>query len=437
MNMQTPTGCSPNSLKDLSQVGLTMETMRNIILKTIFRKSIETMHEISQSICLPGALTNQLIDNLRSASLIQPMGNLNTLGQTKEMIYALTESGKSRALDALAQSEYYGAMPVPLEQFKKQVALQTIKNIKITRQNLMRSMSHLILPDGLLDQLGPAISSGHSVLMYGPPGNGKSSIAEGIRDIFGDEIFVPQTLEYSGQFISVFDPLVHKPIPQPQLHENSLRIIGPRFDARYIMCKRPAVITGGELTLQTLDLQYNKALRTYQAPLQLKATGGVFIIDDLGRQDVAPQSIVNRWIVPMEMGYDILGLQSGEKFEVPFDTLMIFSTNFHPNKIFDGAALRRVFYKVKIDGPTQEDFFKIFMLVAKKKKVPVDEFSMDHLFNTLYPTVDRKYSNFHAPFLIDQVISICEYEGIQVKLTPEFLDRAWENLFVFDSDIER
>jgi hypothetical protein len=179
-----------------------------------------------------------------------------------------------------------------------------------------------------------------------------------------------------------------------------------------------------------LDLNFNQTSRTYQASLQLKATGGVFIVDDLGRQEEPPQALINRWIVPMEAGYDILTLQSGEKFEVPFDTLVIFSTNFHPNELFDGAALRRIFFKVKIDGPTQDQFLKIFAMVARKKKVPLNEAALVHLLKKKYPEVDYVYANYHAPFLLDQVIAICEFEGIPYQLRPDLIDRAWANLYV-------
>jgi len=191
------------------------------------------------------------------------------------------------------------------------------------------------------------------------------------------------------------------------------------------------------LMLDMLDLKYNSVSRTYQASLQLKSTGGVFIVDDLGRQEEPPQTLINRWIVPMEMGYDILALQSGEKFEVPFDTLVIFSTNFHPNEIFDQAALRRIFFKVKIAGPTQEQFLKIFAMVARKKKVPLDEASLLHLLKKKYPSIDNVYANYHAPFLLDQIIAICDFEGIPYQMRPDLLDRAWENMYVREEKIVR
>jgi predicted ATPase with chaperone activity len=200
--------------------------------------------------------------------------------------------------------------------------------------------------------------------MYGPPGNGKSSISNGIRSAMGDRIYIPRAVVHAGQVIAVFDPIVHTLVSDPAQGGGGLRLSAQRYDPRYVLCERPTVITGGELSLDMLELKYNPVARTYQAPLQFKATGGVFIVDDLGRQEEPPQALINRWIVPLEMGYDILSLQSGEKFIVPFDTLVIFSTNFHPNEIFDQAALRRIFFKIKIDGPTRDDFLKIFALVA-------------------------------------------------------------------------
>jgi Mg-chelatase subunit ChlI len=295
-------------------------------------------------------------------------------------------------------------------------------------------MGHLVLPETLLDHLGPAVSAGRSILMYGPPGNGKSSISNGIRDSLGDQIYVPRAIEYAGQVITVYDPIVHTRAVEEAQDPTSLRRV-TRYDKRYVCCERPTVITGGELSLDMLDLVYNPTARTYQAPLQLKSTGGIFIVDDLGRQKEPPQSIVNRWIVPLEESKDILALQSGEKFEVPFDTLVIFSTNFHPNEIFDQAALRRIFFKIKIDGPNQQDYLKIFAMVAQKRGMPLDEPSLVHLLKSKYPTIDNTYANYQPIFLIDQMISICEFEGIPYQMTPELIDRAWANMFVKDEHI--
>ncbi len=424
----------PPPPRTLDETGLSTVMMRDILLKTMFRMNLEQASEIARMICLPIPLTQELIDLCRSQKLVEATGTLHATSGN-EMGYQLADAGKARALDALSQSEYYGAMPVPLADYGEQVKRQSIRNIRMTRTQLMAAMGHLVLPDALIDHLGPAVGSGRSILMYGPPGNGKSSISNGIRDALGDRIYVPRAVEYSGQVITVYDPIVHTAVSSGEDNPLSLRRASNRFDGRYVHCERPTVITGGELSIDMLDLTYNPTARTYTAPLQMKSTGGVFIVDDLGRQAEPPQKLINRWIVPLEESKDILALQSGEKFEVPFDTLVIFSTNFHPNEIFDKAALRRIFFKIKIDGPCQEDFLKIFALVAKKKGIPLDEGSLLHLLKTKYPAIDNVYANYQPVFLIDQMMAICEFEGLPYQMTPDLIDRAWANMFVRDEQI--
>jgi len=407
MNMQVSNVMAPPAPRSMAEMQLPIVMVRDILLKTIFRQNVENVSAIAKSLCLPVPVTQELVDLARGQNL----------------------------LDALGQSEYYGAMPVPLEIYSAQVKRQSIRNIQITRDQLTGAMGHLILPNELLAHLGPAVSAGRSILMYGPPGNGKSSISNGIRDALGDKIYVPRAIEYTGQVITVYDPIIHTAVEQVQDDPHSLRRRSGRHDTRYVLCERPTVMTGGELTLSMLDLVYNPTARTYQAPLQLKSTGGVFIVDDLGRQAEPPQALINRWIVPLEENRDILALQSGEKFEVPFDTLVIFSTNFHPNEIFDKAALRRIFFKIKIDGPCQEDYLKIFAMMARKKKMPLDERTLLYLMKEKYPTIDSVYANYQPIFLIDQMIAICEFEGIPYQMTPELIDRAWANMFVREEAI--
>ena len=434
MNMQATSVIAPPAPKSIEGMQLPLVMMRDILIKTMFRKNIDMVSDLARAICLPIPVTQELIDMARSQKLVEATGTLHATSGN-EMGYQLTDGGKARALDALAQSEYYGAMPVPLDVYAEQVKRQSIRNIQVTRDQLTAAMGHLILPSSLLDHLGPAVSAGRSILMYGPPGNGKSSISNGIRDALGDKIYIPRAIEYAGQVITVYDPIVHSAAEEQEDDPNSLRRTSGRYDTRYVRCDRPTVITGGELSLDMLDLVYNPVARTYQAPLQLKSTGGVFIIDDLGRQEEPPQKIVNRWIVPLEEGRDILALQSGEKFEVPFDTLVIFSTNFHPNEIFDQAALRRIFFKIKIDGPDQQNFLKIFALIAKKKGIALDEASLIHLLREKYPTINNNFANYQPVFLIDQMLSICKFEGIPPQMRPDLIDRAWANMFVKDEKI--
>jgi hypothetical protein len=441
MNMQVPPAAAtgvqpPPQPRTLAETGLSLVMLRDILLKTMFRMNLDLVSDLSRVICLPVPLTQELVDMSRGQKLLEATGTLHATSGN-EMGYQLTDAGKARALDALSQSEYYGALPVPLVDYSAQMRRQSVRDIKLTRPDLLKGMGHLILPDDLIDNLGPAVSSGRSILMYGPPGNGKSSISNGIRAALGDKIYVPRAIEYSGQVITVYDPIVHSAAEAAVDDPNSLRRTGNRFDNRYVYCERPTVITGGELTLDMLDLKYNPTARTYTAPLQLKASGGIFIVDDLGRQAEPPQKLVNRWIVPLEEGRDILQLQSGEKFTVPFDTLVIFSTNFHPNEIFDGAALRRIFFKIKIDGPNQEMFLKIFAMVARKKKMALDERSLVHLLKTKYPTINMNFANYQPTFLVDQMIAVCDFERIPYQMTPELIDKAWGNMFVRDEKIAK
>jgi hypothetical protein len=434
MNMEVGNVIAPPAPRRLEEMKLPPIMMRDILLKTMFRKNLDLVSDLARAVCLPVPVTQELIDLARGQKLVEATGTLHA-NSGGEMGYQLTDAGKARALDALSQSEYFGPMPVPLSVYAEQVQRQSIRNIQVTRDMLTGAMGHLVLPDDLLDQLGPAVSAGRSILMYGPPGNGKSSISNGIRDALGDKIYIPRAIEYAGQVITVYDPIVHTAAEECEDDPHALRRSSNRFDTRYVYCERPTVVTGGELTLNMLDLVYNPTARTYQAPLQLKSTGGIFIVDDLGRQTEPPQALVNRWIVPLEESRDILALQSGEKFEVPFDTLVIFSTNFHPNEIFDQAALRRIFFKIKVDGPNQENFLKIFAMVAKKKGVPLDQDALVHLLKSKYAEIDHVYANYQPVFLVDQIRAICEFEGIPYQMSPELIDRAWSNMFVREERI--
>jgi hypothetical protein len=437
MNMHPQIGITPPSEpRDLRETGLPMVMMRDITLKTIFRTNLAQVSDIARAIALPPPLTQALIEAMRAQRLIEALGTLSPTASA-EMSYQLTDAGRARALEALTQSEYFGAMPVPMATYAAQMQRQSVRNIRLTRADLVASMGHLVLPEDLISNLGPAVTSGRSILMYGPPGNGKSSISNGIRAALGDLIYVPRAVEYSGQIIGVFDPIVHVPAAETQTDAASLRRTGPRHDPRYVLCQRPTIVTGGELTLDMLDLKYNAVARTYQAPLQLKASGGIFIVDDLGRQADPPQKLVNRWIVPLEEGRDILQLQSGEKFTVPFDTLVLFSTNYHPNEIFDGAALRRIFFKIKIDGPTQDMFLKIFGMVARKKGMAIDETSVLYLLREKYPAINNVYANYQPTFLIDQIAAICDFEGLPYRMSPALIDRAWANMVVKNETIAK
>ncbi|MBB5515941.1 hypothetical protein FHS89_001961 [Rubricella aquisinus] len=421
---------APKAPTTVAETGIAPTLLRDLLLKAIFRLNLTSVSDMSKACAVTPPVIEDLVQMCRDGRLIETLGMKGEAGS--ELRYQLTDTGRARALDALAQSEYAGAFPVSLDAFTAQSSAQSLRNSTITRDALEKASAHLILPKGLLENLGPAVNSGRSILLYGPPGNGKSVLSSAIRDALTDHVYIPRVLEVGGQMIAVFDPSVHRPITDP-VSEHGLRR-SDTFDQRYVKCRRPTVITGGELTIDMLDLGFNPMSRTYQAPLQLKATGGIFIVDDLGRQREAPQALMNRWIVPIEEQFDLLSLQSGQKFRVPFDTLVIFSTNFAPKKLFDGAALRRIYYKIRIDGPSRDDFIKIFLLVARQYKMKPDETTLAHLIRKLYPSVGAPFASFHAPFLIDQMASICAYEGIAPQMSVPLIERAWANLFVADEE---
>ncbi len=429
----TKTTPMPRAPKTMADLGISPTLLREIMLKTMLRSNLENVLGLSDAMRISVPIAQELIEMAREFNMIETLG-ASRFDDPKQLRYQLTDLGRQSALDALAQSEYFGAVPVPLDAYKAQVEAQSIRDVSVPKSALEDSMGHLIINDKMFNQLGPAVNSPRSVLFYGPPGNGKSSIADGIRNAYTDDIYVPEFIEYAGNVISLFDPLVHTKIEEEAQDKNALRLAGSSHDKRYTRCQRPTVITGGELTMDMLDLNFNPVSRTYQAPLQLKSSGGVFIVDDLGRQPTPPQTLINRWIVPMESGFDILTLQSGQKFTVPFDTKVMFSTNFAPNKIFDDAALRRVHYKIYIGNPTQDEFIKIFLLTVGQYPVEFDQDVLSHLLVNLYPKVDNNYAAFHPKFLLEQMISSCRYEGIKPKMTIGLLERAWEHLFITEGE---
>tara|TARA_R110002096_G_scaffold22170_9_gene71579 strand:+ start:15786 stop:17216 length:1431 start_codon:yes stop_codon:yes gene_type:complete len=425
----------PRPPKTVEETGLEPLFLRDLMLKTVFRTNVELPSRLSKIMCLLPTVLQEIIEIAREQRYIETVGK--TVGaDSNELRYQLTDAGRSRATDAFAQSEYYGAVPVPLTDFTAQAAKQKVVDISIPRKVLINSMRNMIIHQSMLDEIGPAVNSGKSILLYGPPGNGKSSLANAIRDSIGEKIYVPRFIEVNGQVISMYDPVVHRDAETNTNDANALRRTGDDFDNRFILCKRPCVITGGELTLDMLDLKYSEDARIYQAPLQLKATGGVFIVDDLGRQQEPPQAMINRWITPMETGEDILGLVTGEKLSVPFDCMTVFSTNFHPNKLFDRAALRRIAHKILVEGPNRDQMLQIYLGYSKAVNLTFPEDVAIYLFTEKYPTVDNEYAAFHAKFLIDQMFSIAEYESITPKITIPLIERAWTNLYVEEAEFD-
>jgi len=401
------------------------------MVKVMYRIGVERASEISNITKLGVGIVDEML------SLGQELKLIETLGQrgaslTAEMRYALSGLGRARALEAMAKSEYTGPAPVPLWNFVSQCKAQSIRNEVLSRAMLERVFSKLTLSEDLMAKIGPAVNSGQSIMLYGPAGNGKSSIAIAITAAYKDHIYLPYCFEIDSQVITLYDPTVHRRLDKDDYGNEGLRR-GGGFDRRYVLCRRPAVIAGGELTLDALNLAYNVTSRTYEAPMQLKAVGGVFVVDDFGRQRHTPQEMINRLIIPLENKVNYLTLQTGRKFEVPFDPVVIFSTNIPPATLADEAALRRLRYKIEVGQPSQDLYIKIFIRCAQDFGLTVDEDTLAYLLFEKYPNQPgAELHAFHTRFLIEQTLSICTYDGVKKELRRDFLDRAWINPFTKD-----
>ncbi|MEM6973056.1 MAG: AAA family ATPase [Pseudomonadota bacterium] len=426
---------SPPEPTTLAETGLPHALLEGLMCKTMYRLAIERPSQLAEALCLPMTLLTELIDKARDARLVEAKGQAEA-SVTAEMRWALTAGGRERALQALSQSDYVGPAPVPMEQYAFQVSRQSIRGETLQRPVLERVFSRLTLSEAVMTRLGPAANSGSSMLLYGPPGNGKSSIAEALCQAFGHHVWIPYAIEVDRQIITLYDPAVHAALPAAEaqrLAGGSTALRRARgIDPRWVACKRPKLIAGGELTLDMLDLAYSPVSRVYEAPMQAKAAGGVLVIDDFGRQRQHPQEIINRMIIPLESGEDFLSLNTGRKFLIPFDSLVVFSTNIAPSELVDDAALRRLRYKILVDSPDLQTFLKIFATTAKRANMALTEETLQFVLSELYENHGKRMQAFHPRFFCDQARAICAFEGMAPALTPDVLIRAWENLFPVD-----
>ncbi|MEM8819568.1 MAG: AAA family ATPase [Pseudomonadota bacterium] len=431
---------TPPPPRKLADLGLETNFVVGLLCKTIYRLGLEQASVMAERLHLPIAVTNEIVQIGIDQKLLEAKGQLGA-SVTAEMRYELTNKGRAWALEAFQQSDYVGAVPVTLEEFSTQASTQSIRGEVLTRPALENVFTGLTLAPTLMRHLGPAANSGASMLLYGPPGNGKSSIAEALCRGFGHHVWLPYAIEVDRQVITLFDPAVHRALTGEELEaaEADLRHASASSlrrqttaDRRYIACRRPKLIAGGELTLDMLDLSFSSTSRIYEAPMQLKACGGVLVIDDFGRQRQHPQEIINRMIIPLENGVDFLALQSGRKFEAPFDSLVVFSTNIPPSDLVDEAALRRLRYKILVDSPDQSLYLRILAQTAQRAGLALREEVVEHMLTELYAKQGKRYQAFHPRFMIDQAYAICAYEGIEPELSVEVIERAWENLFPVD-----
>ncbi len=410
----------PNSI---AETGINQDILSKLVAKVLQVHGTMTPSEIATQLRLPTGVVVLLLKELQALQYVESRG-LAGSDMRAELRYALGGQGIEFAAMALAQSQYVGPAPVSLDAWIAQIKAQTISNARVSRAALEDALSHLILPPGLLDALGPAVNSAKSILLYGEPGNGKTSIAEAIGASFSDQIYIPHCFEVGGQIVNLFDPTLHELAEEPR----SLTSSRPDFDQRWRLCKRPFVLAGGELTLEMLDLSYSEVSKFYEAPLHLKAIGGVFVVDDFGRQRTDPQAILNRWIVPLERRYDFLTLHTGKKFSIPFDQLAVFSTNIPPLKLADAGALRRLYYKLKISIPTAADYEQIFRDTAAKAGVPFRDDIFYAFFERHYADGKEAPAGFHPKYILDFVISVCRFREEEPHMDGDLLDAGWRNI---------
>jgi hypothetical protein len=415
---------APTSIKE---AGVGHKLLFDLLLKLMHVEGLSTVTMLAARSRLPGTLLADLVDEAREFALLETRGTRGS-DFSAELRYALTGKGHDWAIEALERCQYVGPAPVSLEAFRDQVEKQRITRERVGPDQIMRSFAHLVLPEKLLARLGPAVNSGKSVLLYGPSGNGKTAIAEALRNAFCDVIAVPYGIAVDGQIINYFDPHAHRVVPGNHCEELKQEF-GPHRDRRWLACRRPLTLVGGELTLDMLDLTFDGAAKFYEAPAHLKATGGIFVVDDFGRQRASPESILNRWVVPLERGVDYLSLRTGKKFPVPFDGLVIFSTNLTPTEVADQGLLRRLHYKIEITDPSKEDYARIWARVCAERGIELPDDLVPFLEQAFYERSDVPRAGYQPHYLVDQVAAMCEYAGRPPQLDQELLKLAWSNLF--------
>jgi hypothetical protein len=405
----------PQEPTELDATGLNRTFLTEHFLRILYNKGRATGRDLADSMALFYGIVEQVIVDLRNIEMIDIIGQRGFGDINYE--YILTPRGQEAAQAALAKTQYSGPCPVPLNTWIESVTAQTVKNVRVTRRNIREAFQGLVIDESILNMVGPAVNSASSVMLFGYPGNGKTTIAERITNLMGDDIFIPHTIYADGAVIKMYDAIVHEPPRQP-LPEDL------EYDKRWIRVSRPVVITGGELTLEQLNLIYNETSKIYEAPFQMKANCGIFLIDDFGRQQVRVFDLLNRWIVPLEKRYDYLNTVTGMKIQIPFDQLIMFSTNLDPKDLGDDALLRRIKFKFEIIDPTEEQWREIWKIMCKVRRVPYEERGIDYLVNKWYTPDERPFRMCQPRDILDQIVSIARYNMETPNLSADLLDAA-------------
>jgi predicted ATPase with chaperone activity len=390
----------------LAEVDVPQAVLEDLALKTLYLCGSLSVLELSEKTRLSFSVAEELFARMRTEVLCQVTGMTGTIPHI-----AITSQGRTRALDLIAQSHYAGAAPVTLESYVQQTRKQSVQHVEVHAADVKRAFAHLVIDDETLRQFGTALNSGASIFLYGPAGVGKTAMAETLsRVVAEDEVWIPYAVEVDNQIITVYDPAIHSRIPESEPGNH---------DDRWVLCHRPGVLVGGELTAEMLDLQYNTTTRFYVGPLQMKANNGVLIIDDFGRQRLRPEELLNRWIVPLDRRIDFLTLAGGKKIEIPFEMLVVFASNMDPASLVDAAFLRRIQTKVKIGACTDEQFCEIFRRVAKERTVDFDAGVFYDLIDFIRGTLKQELRSCYPRDIVNQCIWSARYEG-----KKPYLDRA-------------
>jgi predicted ATPase with chaperone activity len=407
------------------ETGLAFEALKALLLKSLYAGELSGT-TLADNLRLPYVLLEHLVDHVRAEKLVEVRGSAGT--GTASYRYALTDFGRDRAHQYLEANSYIGPAPVPVAQYCDYVRKVRDNRGYLDRERLTGGFTHLIVSAEMLDQLGPAVNSNKSIFLYGPPGNGKTVVAEGIGKALGGDMYVPHAIDVDGQIITLYDPVNH--VTLEEVDDSSSILKTAARDRRWVRIKRPVVTVGGELTLEMLDLSFNPISKFYEAPLQMKANGGVFVVDDFGRQRIRPRDLLNRWIVPLESRVDYLTLHTGKKFELPFDVLIVFATNLNPESLADEAFLRRIPYKIYAKNPTVDEFTRIFELNCRRRGLTFDPVVIEYLVRRYYEPRSLDMRACHPRDLVEQVVNLCRYQNKTATITRELLDAACASYFL-------
>jgi predicted ATPase with chaperone activity len=423
-------GWQPPPVNSLEETGLSTGFISDMILKVMYFRGQLTGYEIAEHLRLPfQTVLHSLMDHLKREQFCEVKGS-GGLGAGAYQ-YTITNKGANRAREQIDRSTYAEAAPVTWDAYLMAIRAQGTRRLRVNQQMMRRALAHLVLEERVFQKVGPAVNSGRSIFLYGPPGNGKTTIAESVgRMILGNDMYIPYAVEVDGQVIKVYDEINHEAVEEINPNGSTGSLGVGRRDARWIKIKRPVIMVGGELTMEGLDLVYDTNNKYYEAPFQMKANGGMFLIDDFGRQQIRPRDLLNRWIVPMEKNIDFLALHTGRKIEVPFNVLLVFSTNLPPGDLVDEAFLRRIRHKIEITSPGFDAYREIFRRVCDHRKVRYDEQAIRYLLQEHYIKKNRPLRANHPRDLLDQLMDISSYSGNEPNLTKELLDRAAESYFV-------